>query len=185
MNRLVSLILIVGAFGIFFAYVHPTYTGPISILRSEVGSLDRTLATAQQFRVAQARLVVERENMPQDQLERLKTLLPDNVDNVQLILDVDGVATRHGVRITDIGVEERDADQVDEFGDQGIILESSRPYASLDLTFSAIATYQQFKDFLRDLERSLRVLDVVGIEFRQTETGVYTFDVAIRVYWLR
>jgi len=187
MNRLVSIILILGAVGIFFGYVNPTYTGNIKVLNSEMKDLDVALATAKKFKEEQARLVGEREKINAGDLDRIKKLLPDNVDNVQLILDVDGIASESGVRISDIGIDESQKSGSDGGGatGQGVLIQEEKAYESLLLSFTATATYTQFKNFLRDIEQSLRTLDVVEISFSESETGVYEFDVRVRVYWLK
>lgn len=186
MNRLVSIILILGAVGVFFGYINPTYTGQVRSLEQEIKNLDSALATAVKFREEEARLVQERENIPQTELDRIKKLLPDNVDNVQLILDMDGIANANGVRISDIGIDESKSgnDGGDAVG-QGVLIQEEKAYKSLVISFTATATYSQFKNFLRDIEQSLRTLDVIEIAFSESETGVYKFDMRVQVYWLQ
>jgi len=187
MNRLLSIILILGAVGIFFGYINPTYNGSIKALQSDNRDLEGALATASKFKDEQARLIQQRGLIDQENLDRMKRLLPDNVDNVQLILDVDGIASNEGVRISDIGIDESQksgSDGGDATG-QGVLIQDEKAYESLLLSFTATATYSQFKNFLYDVEQSLRTLDVVEISFSESETGVYKFDVRVRVYWLK
>lgn len=187
MNRLVSIILILGAIGVFFGYVNPTYSENIKTLQSEIKSLDTALDTAGKFKAEQTRLIEEREKIDESDLDRVKKLLPDNVDNVQLILDADGIASESGVRISDIGIDESQksgSDGGNAVG-QGVLIQEEKAYESLLLSFTATATYSQFKNFLKDIEQSLRTLDVVEISFSESETGVYDFDVRVRVYWLK
>jgi hypothetical protein len=187
MNRLVSIILILGAVGAFFGYINPTYGGSVKALQDEMKSLDVALETAAKFKQEQARLVQEREQITDTDLDRVKRLLPDNVDNVQLILDVDGIASESGVRISDIGIDKSQKSGSDggNTAGQGVLIQDEKAYESLLLSFTATATYGQFKNFLRDIEDSLRTLDVVEISFGESETGVYKFDVRVRVYWLK
>lgn len=187
MNRLVSIILILGAVGAFFGYVNPTYSGAIKAFQDEIKSLDIALETAAKFKQEQARLVQERELINKTDLDRVKKLLPDNVDNVQLILDVDGIASESGVRISDIGVDDsqKSGNENGDAAGQGVLIQDERAYESLLLSFTATATYSQFKNFLRDIEDSLRTLDVVEISFGKSETGIYKFDVLVQVYWLK
>ncbi|MBL1434257.1 hypothetical protein COB87_001645 [Candidatus Wolfebacteria bacterium] len=187
MNRLISIILVLGAIGVFFGYINPTYNGPIKVVQSEISDLDSALATATKFREEQTLLIQERELIDQGDLDRVKKLLPDNVDNVQLILDVDGIATTNGVRISDIGIAESKGggNAGGNALGQGVLIQDETAYESLVLSFTATATYTQFKNFLTDIEQSLRTLDVVEISFSESETGVYKFDVRVRVYWLK
>lgn len=171
----------------FFGYINPTYSGSIKALQADTRDLNAALATASKFKEEQIRLIQERDLIDQENLDRMKRLLPDNVDNVQLILDVDGIASQSGVRISDIGIDKSQksgADGGDATG-QGVLIQEEKVYESLLLSFTATATYSQFKNFLRDIEQSLRTLDVVEISFSESETGVYKFDVRVRVYWLK
>lgn len=186
MNRFIPIIFILVAGAVFFLYVNPTYTGKTKELQREVKDLQSTIAKAKQFQAEQTRLVTERESLSAEDLRRLKVLLPDNVDNVQLILDVDGIATRNGARINGIAVEKvGDSAAADGSIGQGVVLKEEKPFGVLALSFDTTATYDQFKRFLQDMEQSLRTLDVTKIAFSESETGVYTFTTKVKVYWLK
>jgi hypothetical protein len=53
------------------------------------------------------------------------------------------------------------------------------------LTFTTVLSYKDFVSFLRDLETSLRLVDVVGLSFTSTKGDLYDFSVSIRTYWLK
>lgn len=189
MNKFIPIILILAAIGIVLGYASPTYNESIQTLRREITELDRALATAEQFKRQQEVLLTERAAIPTEDLENLNTLLPDNVDNVELILDVDGIATENGVRIADIGVETNQESSNGQGVGEATVgpvqsFAGATSYDSLILTFSATGTYDQFKRFLTSLEQSLRTIDVIEISFSSEGTNVYDFDVRARVYWL-
>ena len=55
----------------------------------------------------------------------------------------------------------------------------------VDLTLSAVGTYGALKSFLGGVESSERILDVRQLSVKGSNTGVYTYDLLIRLYWLR
>jgi len=120
-------------------------------------------------------------------------MLPDNVDNVRLVLDMDGIASRYGIRIQNVAIEEQNAK-----GDgSGTVLNggasTGRPYQDLTLRFEVVSTYDQFVLLLRDLESSLRIVDLVTLSVNSrsgsvvtgdTSEPLYTFGISLRTYWL-
>lgn len=188
MSKFLPIIFILAAIGVILGYASPTYNGSIQSLRNDITELDRALATAEQFKRQQEALLTERNAIETKNLNDLETLLPDNVDNVELILDVDGIADDNGVRISDIGVEtssgESQGQGVSEASGPVRSIGADQTYDSLILSFSATGTYDQFKRFLTSLEQSLRTIDVVEVSFSSEDTSIYNFDVRARVYWL-
>ena len=67
-----------------------------------------------------------------------------------------------------------------------VIGESEAPYGTLTLSFNVTASYTTFLAFMRDLERSLRILDISSIKFGASDTSqVYDYEVTIKTYWLK
>jgi hypothetical protein len=61
---------------------------------------------------------------------------------------------------------------------------SSQPYESVILSFSVSGTYDTFRQYLSDLEKSLRLSDVIGVSFVPTDAGIYDFTIHLKTYWL-
>ena len=111
-------------------------------------------------------------------------MLPDNIDNVRLILDLDNLARSHGMRIQDISVDNTDVSKQSN----GTIETSSSgekgAYGSVVLSFSTQSSYETFKEFLVDLERGLRLTDVIGLAVVPNK-GNFDYKVNVRTYWLK
>lgn len=179
MNRLVPVVLLLAAFGLFFGYIHPTYTDTIASARAEIRSYESALAAAEAFSRKESELLAERNAIPGDGLARIEAFLPDGVDNVQLIVDLNALADRSGVRLSDFDVAAPEEGGDDSFGTP------ASPVDSLLLSVSAAGTYDAFRTFIEAAERSLRLLDVVELSVDDAPTGVYTYVLTFRMYWLR
>lgn len=182
-KRILPLIIVIVAIGLFFAYVHPTYTGNVAVLRAEIQGYDDALVAAEEYSKKEAELVGQRSAIPEDQLARLEAFLPDGVDNVQLILDLNSLAARSGVELSDFDIMSSEKGR-DEEGSR-FSLNSDDLVDSLDLSVSAVGSYESFKKFLQGAESSLRPLDLVELQIDDSTTGIYSYDITFRIYWLK
>jgi len=185
MQKLIPAVLVLIAIGIFFVFTSPTYTGPVAEAKLEIKSLDSALAAAQEFSTQERNLKEERAALPVEGLERLNAFLPDNVNNIQLILDLDALAARSGVRLSNFDIGEQASGEEEEVQEGNLVLDSTDPVGHIDITVTAEGTYSSFRSFLEATEQSLRLLDLVGINIKSEPTGVYTYDMTFRIYWLQ
>jgi len=173
------IILVVAAVGLFVVYINPTYQNSKE-LAVKAASYDDALNKSQQLRAVRDQLLSKRNTFSADDVSKLQEILPDNVDNIRLVIDINNIAARHGLTLAnvDIGDVTKNATQ------NAVASGSSGPVGSVDITFSVNADYETMLAFLQDVEHSLRVIDVQKLSFTSTQSGpsAYTFD--IRTYWL-
>lgn len=182
MSRLLPILLILAAVGLFFGYINPTYTGSIASLRGDIASYDSALAASKQFSEKEAELAQERNSIPPEGLARIEEFLPDGVDNVQLILDLNSLASKSGLSLSNFDIGQASDKRA---GSDQLALASESPVDSLDLSVSATGSYAAMKAFLKGAEWSLRPLDLVSLTVSDSKTGIYTYDLTFRIYWLR
>lgn len=189
MNRLLPFIFILLAIVLFFGYIRPTWNGSIAQAKSDIDSYDAALTAASNFSANEAALEQQRDAIPGDQLNRLNAFLPDSVDNVQLILDLNALAIRSGILLSNFTMATQPniplptGDVTDE--SQGTNVSGSNSLVDyLTLSVAATGTYGGFRAFLAGAEQSLRPLDIVNINVSDSDTGVYTYAVTFKFYWL-
>jgi hypothetical protein len=182
MIRFLPFLALLIGIGLFFGYIDPTYKGPITEAKTRIKNLDSALAAADRFKQKEAQLTAARNEISPESLKRLDSFLPDGVDNVQLILDLDALAARSGMRLGNFNTSM----PFDTSNQPGTIaLANENPVESLDLTMTGTGTYAAMRTFLAGIESSLRPLDVTDLRVSATETGVYTYGISIRLHWLR
>ncbi len=198
MSKALPIVLLLIAGGIFAGYVHPTVTKDIAAARAEVKKYDAALTAAARYEQKQTQLATEQQALPTDGIERLEQYLPDNVDNVQLILDLDGLASRSGLTITNFNTTESvtspkasadaaangEVPPAPSASGQVLSVDPSKPYESLDLSITASGSYAQMRMFLDGVESSLRPLDLIQLQITDSPTGVYKYQMTFRLYWL-
>lgn len=177
MNNIVSIVLIVASAGLFFGYIDPTYSD-VKELLAEKAESDNILMRSKELQIERDKLLVKYNAISPENRARLAKLLPDNIDNVRLIIDIDDIARTHGMRIRNFNTTTND--QKDTIGRDGT------PYGTLTLSFSTTASYNVFLAFLKDLEHSLRVIDVTAVTFNSGDTSqLYDYNVSVKTYWLK
>jgi Tfp pilus assembly protein PilO len=176
MSQFLPLISFAIALSILFGYVTPTWSGSIREAKAGIARSEAGLAAAKQYTAQQNGLASSRNQIDQAMLARLETLLPNSVDNVGLILDLNALATRSNLLLSNIDVAESGADDP---------AASTNPYGSIELSLSAAGAYSAFQDFLLSVERSARLLDVRQVSVEGSNTGVYQYRMTVRLYWLK
>lgn len=181
MSRIFPIVLILIALGIFLGYVNPTYSGSVTTLRTEIQSYESALIAAETFREKEGELLAQRNEISEEGIARVEAFLPDSVDNVQLILDLNALASRSGIKLSnfDIAVSPASREEI-PLGDA-----ASSAVDSLDISVKATGTYAGFRAFLVAAERSLRPLDLIDLSLASSQTGVYEYELTFRMYWLR
>mgnify|MGYP003393662515 CR=1 FL=1 len=183
MFKLVLPILFVGiAGGVFFLYTDPQYQ-EIKIMRAQEREYDDALSKSKELQSARNALIAKRNTFANDDLRKVERLLPDNVDNIRLILDIDNIAGRYGLRIR--GVKVSGGTQGREERSDLAVGSSDDKVGSVELSFTVAATYDDFLRFLRDLERSVRIVDVSKIGFTTGTGDLVEYGFLIKTYWLR
>lgn len=198
MKNIISLILIAAAVWIFWSYTDPIYK-EASGLKEIRTDYKTKLAQANEFRKKYENLVVEYQSFSEADLTRLSRLVPDTVDTVRLVMDVNDVASKQGLLIKNIKISES-AKETNEKNNNstpnaGLTPEvirlgaADQGFNSIDLNFSVTGSYEQFVAFLQDLEGGLRILDLTEIKFSDTTSSgkgdSYDFNLGLRAYWLK
>ncbi|MEK7114393.1 MAG: hypothetical protein AAB850_02480 [Patescibacteria group bacterium] len=185
MNRVLQLFALIVAAGIFFAYIRPTWSGSIADKKAAIASDDRALAAAGEYAAQQNELASARNAIDPVNLARLSTLLPDSVDNVVLILDLNALAARSGLSLSNIDVMAGAANSQKAVASGALPASGTNPLGSIDLSLSAIGTYTALQNFLAGVEKSARLLDMREVVVRGSDTGIYNYQMTLRLYWLR
>ena len=197
MQRFLPFVLLLIAAGIGFGYIYPTFNSSIATEQQQISNYDGALKAAAQFQTKENDLITERNAIPSSDLARLQEYLPDNVNNIQLILDLDSLATKYGVSLSQFSLQENASTDSTDSGSSASTtsssdsssddpsLQSSGSIDSLDLSVQATGTYDAFQAFLTAAELSLRPLDITQIDLKDSSTGVYTYGMTFRIYWLQ
>ncbi|MFA6353345.1 MAG: hypothetical protein WCW93_00185 [Candidatus Paceibacterota bacterium] len=189
------LFLIGIAVALFFLFTNPIYN-EISELNLNVASYNGALDNSKMFENKRDKLTAQYNAIDPDNLTKLQKLLPENVDNVRLILEIGQIALPYGMVLKDVKYNAIRADTTKENVVQGGAVATPKDYGIFDLEFSTAGTYDNFINFTKDLESNLRIVDISSIVFssntgnidnnpKVNSTEVYKYNFKIKTYWLK
>ncbi len=177
----------------FFMITNPLYKDVLQ-LREQMASYNEALDNSKVLENERDKLTKKYNAIDPGDLVKLQKLLPDNVDNIRLILEIEKIASPYGMILKDV---KYDIISKSEAKNAGVIQPSeaqsqTKDYGTWSLEFSIQGSYNSFLNFLKDLENNLRIVDVSSIAFSSVSTGAnlplsdsYNYAFKIKTYWLR
>jgi hypothetical protein len=184
------IFMLVASIGLYFGFIDPTYQDAL-VLKDKKAEFDTAMNNANQLSERRQALVDQVNKFPAEELVRLNKLLPDHVDNVRLIMEVDRIALKYGMSIRDVQLQGLNLLNNNNSGNTSTVLGTApKDYDNVVLSFSVSSSYSTFKEFLSELEDNLRISDVESLSFSvppQDTRGkdVYQYSLSIRTYWLK
>ena len=185
------LILVIAAIGLFVVFTNPNYQD-IGDLRVKQAAYNQALNNSQELLKVRNQLTDKYNNLPSTDRDRLEKLMPNTVDNIRLIIDIQNVALTHGMNPKDIKYDARAGSTASGTTNQQAVnpqdlASSQKEYGTFELEFSVTGPYQNFLAFVQDLEQSLRLVDIESVTFQAAETGSSNmkYIIRIRTYWLK
>jgi len=193
MNKNISgIILIVLAIGIYFTFTKDKIE-ELKTIAQVNGEYQKAIDNSTLLFKKKEEVIKQDINISAEDTIKLNKLLPDNVDNVRLIIDVkDNIAKARGLTLKGIKTSSPSDSLVKvsaNIASEDGMISFPTDYGTVTLSFSVTTTYQNFIDFMKDLEASLRLMDISRLSVTTsgtgTGTGNYDFNVEIKTYWLK
>lgn len=186
MFRIIGPVLsILIACAAFFFFVRPMFAD-IQELQSETRAYKEAVTKATEFNTLLSSLLAKKNSFSALELDRLETLVPTQIDGVRALVDIERLATSHGLIFDHVTIDLLDGDgELDEDEAPALVVGSTaNGLQTLDISFSVVGNYQLFKSFLEDMEQSLMLMDVMEIAFQTSQGELVTYSVTVRLYAL-
>ena len=168
----ISVIFIFASIAIFFGYTKNAYDD-LSTKQVLLDKYGAATAKAQEVVDIKNEKLNKRNNIPPQLKAKLEKMVPVNtVDNIQLILDIDGLAKKNNVSLAkvDLGVTEtKSKANTQNLAPINVGAKKKDVVKSAEMEFEFVASYDDFIKFLVDLEHSLRIVDVISLSFKSGE----------------
>lgn len=193
-------IILIGIAGsVLFLFTNPIYND-ISALNGDVVSYNSALDNSKMLENERDKLTSKYNSINPDNLIKLKKLLPDNVDNIRLILEIEQIALPYGMVLKDVKYSTTNTKTPKatdgEAPVRGGVIAKPKDYGTFDLEFSTSGSYDNFISFTKDLESNLRIVDISSISFSSGPSNtdskskiipseIYKYDFKIKTYYLK
>lgn len=194
-KALTPIAAIVIAIGLAVTYVQPSFVA-IKAMERETTEYENALKHASALQALIDEKLERRRSFDQVGLVRLSQLLPTEINEVETILTLDGMARDHDMSLADIEIaelpEEAMVDEsmaeplIDEMTGEpiGVVSSAGKQDAMthMDFTFSVTGTYDQLKDFVADIERSLTLFEIMKLSFEESEGDQTKYSFTVRTF---
>lgn len=179
MKALTAIILIAASIGLFFFQINPNYSD-VKVLRAQSGQYDHALDVAEELKKIRGELATKLASFSEEELVSLEHFMPEQLDTVRIILDIDGIASMHNIQLKEIKTSEGVKPA------PGAANQPQTIYSTTAVSFSFTTAYNNAQLFIRDLERSLRLVDVSSVSIKPTagKGGGYDFSMTLNTYWV-
>lgn len=189
------LFIIISALAFIFG-VNPFYN-EVSTLRSDIAVYNAALDNSTNLQKTEDTLLKTFNEIKQSDKDRLDKFLPNSVNNIQFILEVERIANLHNMPIRDLKFEpmRKDASTLGSNTVVSSVSNDNRPYGVFPIEFTTEGDYDTFVLFLKDLETNLRLVEVKSINFivpnntgkiiEGTNPNIYKYSMKVETYWLK
>ena len=206
-NKLLPIGLIILAIGIGYFYIYPTYTNTIVPTQQQIVTYTQALSAANMFSDNEKSLLTQSQTISSTDLARLIWYMPDSINQMQFLDSLNHLGTTYGVPLSGFTIvndatgassapaPNAQATSATTTGttvpaDTGTSAPAVSPHAtgstnSLTVSVAGVGTYPAFQSLLLAIEQSAPVLDVKQLSIKGSDTGVYSYSMTIRTYWLQ
>ncbi|MFA6273983.1 MAG: hypothetical protein WC662_02375, partial [Candidatus Paceibacterota bacterium] len=102
MLRFILPIILIGiAFAGFFTFTNPLFKD-VSSFRKDLVSYNEALTNSKALEAERDKLTQKYNTIDPENLVKLQKFLPDNVDNIRLILEIEKIAAPYGMTLKDV-----------------------------------------------------------------------------------
>lgn len=185
--RYIYLLILIGvSVAVFGMVIGPRYK-QAQILKNEVAGYGNRLRTAEALKSEREELIAKYNSISKADLDNIKILLPDSVDNIRLIIQLDALATKNG--LSSLRSVEYETAKTEQPATAQVTPASQKPYGEFNLSFSTTGPYKNFLAFVSDLEQNLRLVDITDVKFTQGPgpgmVDNLSYTISLKTYWLK
>lgn len=179
MKQLTPIILLIVSVGLYFTYIEPTFENVLA-LRGQETKFDQAKEDATRAIEVREKINTKYRNIDKEDIERLQKFLPNSVNNGQIILDIDKIASKYGIRLNDIRFQDEKISSRNN-----VSAKTETLYKPIIFKFKIETTYNNFLLFIKDMEKSLQLMDINEINVSVVEeSNIVNFNLSIVLYAL-
>ncbi len=183
-SLITPLILIIAAVALFFTFTDGKYQ-EVKQLKVDQQVYQERFELIEKLIDTRDTVLLPRYNaLTPKQVERLTKAVPRQVNNIRLINDIDRLLVNFNTKVDSFSFTEPESKSSNGNGAEAISTEPK--LQSMQVTIAFAAPYEMFQDIMRELEKSLRFIDVESVSFSaSSDKATYNYNVKFTTYWLQ
>ena len=184
MNKnILGILFLLSAFAITMVWTKPMWE-ELKIKKEDKFALEATRKRFEELSKKLEELRIKYASISDKDKKNLREMMPSKVDYPIFLMNLDSIASARNTRIKQISIQ----DVKSVSSGQPENKAASSVFEPVSLSFSISASYDTFKNFLSDLEKNRRLIDVDSISFsssdkKDAKEQVYNFSIKANIYW--
>ncbi|MEK7460549.1 MAG: hypothetical protein AAB628_03310 [Patescibacteria group bacterium] len=195
LNPFFSLSIIIFFLGFAIFYVAPLY-GEINTQRADLQVLNESAKDTEKIQQVINQTLKSLNSVDPMVIKRLETFIPETIDEVRFVNDIQGVGVKNGLAVSNIKIEDKAKEMNVGSAGKGstpVALEplslsaknagsaaQKNKYVTTKITFDVIASYEGFRLLVNDLEKSLGLINITELSFQEYKEGKVVASKAVR-----
>jgi len=172
MRGIIAFLMFAGAVVTLTLGARPIWQD-IRVLTAEKDEFGSAIARINELRQIRNDLIQTYNSLPQEDIKRVKKILPDTFSSGLILVELSNLASESGLLLksTDVSTGSRiGAPVVKNAGDR---------FTEVQLKLVVSGPYDRFRTFLQKLEKSLRLVDVTALSFTSASRADSSVDFSI------
>lgn len=179
MSRTLTSILSIVIAVLLYVFVIDQQLTQMSIVQNEIDEYKKAEEKFTEFQRKLDSLVAVKNQASVIENEKLDAIVPEVVDDVKLIVDLENMAKSRGMLFGNISIDNSKDTPSNTSSSE---VATGPTLKGTDISFEVIGSYEQFKQLLEDLERSLVLLEVVTLDFAVNQGSYQQYAITVRAY---
>lgn len=167
----------------FIFFVSPQYT-QVKEMEKQSTELEGVLKNARKLQELRDDLLEKQQNISASNIDRLEKLIPENSDNVKLVLEFQNIAEQY-----DLEIKTASSTKTEDEEAAGQVFDiETRDYGVITIDFTLEGRYADFINFLRSIEENIRISDVKSLSIAKeggNDFENYIYTLSLDTYWLK
>lgn len=177
-KNIIVVFLMLAAFFVFWSGSKPLYK-KIRATQNEETDLKNFLRKIMEIRVLRDDLLSSYNAISNADLKRLKKIIPSSPEKEILIAQFENLATARNLNLKSVEIAEPLKSKNAEEPQNKLKI-----YETVDISLSLSGSYEDFLNFIKDIEGNLRIIDFEEIAFGIGDKGIHEFSVKAKTYFL-
>jgi len=176
---IINLLLIISSLYSVFFLIKPQFK-EISFLKIKVASYKENFNNIEKVRELRNKYLKDYNEISEENKAKLETMIPKAVNEGEMMLMLDGIAKANSMSLTGISFAKEGEQMSSVLG----LSKKENPYTPYFFSMDLTGTYVGFKNFLRNIEKNLVIIDIDSVSFNSPENGSdsYKFKIKAMIY---
>lgn len=190
MKQVTPFLIMLVCVAMYFVYIKPELV-VIDGKKAEYDKYKTVIDEIKEIKTLRDDLASKYESISPEDLNKLDKIIPKEFDPVLFANDINTLIAKHSLKVASLRIEY-------QRNNEGGITDNTQigdsTYRTINSSFSVSGDYDKLFEFLKELESSLRIIDVTNLSVKsgvvsnstdKNPKNIFTYDIKLKTYSLK